>query len=278
MASTRRCCASRRRSRRRRRGSSSGLGGLWNRYVWLVDVQDENDELRDDNQRLRRELAQARRAAADTQALEDLVRLRRRTQSETVGARVICVQHQPVPAGGQRSGSTAARARSRPACRSSTSTVWSAWISRVYGRYSDVMLVTNSQSSDRRDRAAHRRPRLAHRSGARRRLPLQDRVLERGKPVQVGDPVVTWGWARCPPASRWAASPRSTPSSTRCTRGSRSIRWSTSARCRGCWWCWRRRRRRIPTVTSRLGLAPPPGSGHIEVMRAAAAHRPVRGA
>ena len=34
-----------------------GLGGLWSRYVALIDVEDENRELRGDNERLRRELA-----------------------------------------------------------------------------------------------------------------------------------------------------------------------------------------------------------------------------
>lgn len=66
-----------------------GVGGVWNRYVALVDIEEENRELRAENERLRRELAEARRAVADTEVLEELIGLRRRTTSDSVGARVI---------------------------------------------------------------------------------------------------------------------------------------------------------------------------------------------
>lgn len=66
-----------------------GLGGIWHRYVWLVDVEDENETLRADNERLRLELGAARRMQADTAALEELLGLRQRTIADTVGARVV---------------------------------------------------------------------------------------------------------------------------------------------------------------------------------------------
>jgi cell shape-determining protein MreC len=49
-----------------------GIGGLWGRYVALVDVEEENRELREENERLRRELSTMTRRAYDVQALEDL--------------------------------------------------------------------------------------------------------------------------------------------------------------------------------------------------------------
>ena len=49
-----------------------GLGGMWSRYVALVDVESENRELRDENERLRKELAAMTRRAYDVEALEDL--------------------------------------------------------------------------------------------------------------------------------------------------------------------------------------------------------------
>ncbi|MEK7860402.1 MAG: hypothetical protein AAB284_03485, partial [Chloroflexota bacterium] len=60
-----------------------GVGGVWNRYVWLVAVEKDNAELRADNDRLRRELGKASRAAAETMELEQLVELRARVPADT---------------------------------------------------------------------------------------------------------------------------------------------------------------------------------------------------
>ena len=66
-----------------------GIGGVWNGYVWLVDVEDENDELRRENARLRKKLSAALRSEMSTRALEDLLGLRKRTTADTMGARVV---------------------------------------------------------------------------------------------------------------------------------------------------------------------------------------------
>lgn len=66
-----------------------GVGGLWSRYVALVDVESENRELREENDRLRKELATMTRRAFDVEALEDLAVVKKRTPADTVGARVI---------------------------------------------------------------------------------------------------------------------------------------------------------------------------------------------
>jgi rod shape-determining protein MreC len=66
-----------------------GLGGVWSRYVALVDVEDENRELREENERLRKELATMTRRAYDVAALEDLAVVKKRTPADTIGARVI---------------------------------------------------------------------------------------------------------------------------------------------------------------------------------------------
>ncbi|HEU5061088.1 MAG TPA: rod shape-determining protein MreC [Kofleriaceae bacterium] len=72
-----------------------GVAGLFRGYVILVDVEEENDELRAENDRLRAELAAARRELADQKQLEDLILLRRRAEAETVGARVIAASINP---------------------------------------------------------------------------------------------------------------------------------------------------------------------------------------
>jgi rod shape-determining protein MreC len=72
-----------------------GVGGIWHRYIWLVDVEDENEELRADNERLRQELAEARRIAADVEVLEELVGVRQKIAADTVGARVVAASLTP---------------------------------------------------------------------------------------------------------------------------------------------------------------------------------------
>lgn len=66
-----------------------GFGGMWGRYVSLVDVENENRELRAENERLRKQLAAMTRRAYDVQALEDLAMVKKKTPADTLGARVI---------------------------------------------------------------------------------------------------------------------------------------------------------------------------------------------
>jgi len=66
-----------------------GIGGGWSRYVALVDVESENRELRADNERIRKELAEMTRKAHDVAALEDLAVVKKRTPADTLGAHVI---------------------------------------------------------------------------------------------------------------------------------------------------------------------------------------------
>jgi rod shape-determining protein MreC len=68
---------------------AEGIGGLWGSYVALVDVESENREIREDNERLRKELAAMTRRAFDVAALEDLALVRKRTAADMIGGRVI---------------------------------------------------------------------------------------------------------------------------------------------------------------------------------------------
>src|SRR5690606_26782133 len=123
-----------------------GIGGVINRYVWLVDVDEENRELRAENERLRAELAAALRRAADTEKLEDLILLRRRTEAETIGARVI--------SSGVNPHLRVVRLRldrgegevdvGMPVIEGAGLV---GVVRRVYGPYSDVLLVTDPESS-----------------------------------------------------------------------------------------------------------------------------------
>ena len=66
-----------------------GIGGVWSRYVALIDVEDENTELRADNESLRKQLAVMTRRAFDIAALEDLAVVKHQNPVDTIGARVI---------------------------------------------------------------------------------------------------------------------------------------------------------------------------------------------
>ncbi|HEY5936944.1 MAG TPA: rod shape-determining protein MreC [Kofleriaceae bacterium] len=72
-----------------------GIGGMWSGYVALIDVEDENEELRAENEKLRKELAQVTRRAYDVEALEELAQVKKQTPADTVGARVIAAPMTP---------------------------------------------------------------------------------------------------------------------------------------------------------------------------------------
>jgi rod shape-determining protein MreC len=71
------------------------LGSVWGGYVALTDVERENRELRAENLRLRRELAETARKAFDVEALEEIAMLKRQIEADTIGARVIAASLSP---------------------------------------------------------------------------------------------------------------------------------------------------------------------------------------
>ncbi len=176
-----------------------GIGSLWNRYVWLVDVDDENEELRAQNDQLRQQLAQARREAADTAALESLIGLERGTPAETVGARVVSASVNPYfrvlrlrldrGEGEVEVGMPVINAAGLVGR-----------VSRVYGDYSDVLLVTDPQSSI--DVVIPRTGGRGVLTGLSREDSYRAEIeyLERDKEVKEGDVVVTTGLGSSMPA------------------------------------------------------------------------------
>jgi rod shape-determining protein MreC len=124
---------------------AEGVGGVWTRYVALVDVEAENRELREDNERLRKELAEMTRRAYDVAALEELAVLKRHTPTDTIGARVIAAPLSPqfrvlrlrLDRGGDDvEPDMAVIAGTGPVGK----------IDKVYGDYADVMLVSDTRS------------------------------------------------------------------------------------------------------------------------------------
>ncbi|MEO6774460.1 MAG: rod shape-determining protein MreC [Kofleriaceae bacterium] len=123
-----------------------GIGGVWNRYVALVGVEAENRELREDNDKLRRQLATTARKAFDVEALEDLAVVKHRTPADTLGARVIGAPLSPqfrvVRIRIDRGEREVA-----PGMPVITGTGPVGRIDRVYGDYADVTLMSDPSSS-----------------------------------------------------------------------------------------------------------------------------------
>lgn len=175
-----------------------GVGGAWTRYVALVDVEEENRELRADNERLRRELATATRRAIDIATLEDMLALRASIAADTIGARVIAAAMSP--------SYRVLRIRidrGEPEMKVGLPVITSAGlvgrILRVYGGHADVLLITDVASSV---------PVMVKRTGVRGSVRGQGRddgyhatleqvevsdVPDAPRPVEAGDVLVTSG-------------------------------------------------------------------------------------
>ncbi len=169
-----------------------GVGGYWGDYLWLVDVEDENDRLRASNLRLREDLGHASRDAAHLHALEELLDLKRRTQAETAAAHVIASSinsHFRVNRIRIDRGDSQVEV-GMPVINAE------GLVGRVlhsYGVYSDVLLVSDPQSSV---------DVVVAKTGGRGLLKglasddsyiCEIAYLEQGKAVSIGDEVVTSG-------------------------------------------------------------------------------------
>jgi len=169
-----------------------GLADGWHDYVWLVDVQKENDELVRENARLRVDLAEANQRAKESGDLAGLLELRARVSAPTMAARVVAVGASPYfrvnrlvldRGEGEVLPGMAVIAPAGVVGR----------IQRVYGKYADVVLAVDPQSSI---------DVIVPRSGSRGVLKglggdnvyaCRIEYLLRGEEIHEGDTVVTSG-------------------------------------------------------------------------------------
>ncbi len=173
-----------------------GVGGIWSRYVALVDIEAENRELRSENDKLRRELAAMTRRAFDVQALEDVAVVKRRTPADSLGARVIGAPMSP-QFRVMRLSIDRGEKEVQPGMPVITGTGPVGRINKAFGSYADVTLISDPSS-----KVEVVIPRTGGRGiltgiGRADSYACQIEWLERNaKPesrVQVGDEIVTSG-------------------------------------------------------------------------------------
>lgn len=123
---------------------AEGIGGLWGNYVALVDTESENRELREDNEKLRKELATMSRRAYDVQALEELALVKKRIAADMIGARVIGAPLTPFRVSRLRIDRGASEIQPNMAVIAGTGPV--GVIDKVFGDYADVILVSDTRS------------------------------------------------------------------------------------------------------------------------------------
>ena len=168
-----------------------GTGKAWSRYVWLVDVQEENDELRQVNQSLQGELASARRRAEGADRLAALVGLREETGADTTGAHVIAASLGP-----DFRVSRVVLEQEHELVSGMAVLVPDGLVGRIHrvsGRYADVLLAVDPDSSvDVYLPRSGGRGVLKGIKGHNRYVARID-YLERTEPVEPGDLVSTSG-------------------------------------------------------------------------------------
>jgi rod shape-determining protein MreC len=169
-----------------------GVAGVAGRYVDLTHVRAENVQLQRDNSRLRAELIEMRRLAAESGRYQRLLGLRDTTPAETIAARVISIDASPYfrVARVEIDHGEGVVKRGMPVL---TPEGVVGRIGRVAGRTSDIMLLVDSRSAI--DVVI---PRTGGRGILRGKSGDNDyrcsiEYLSRGEPAKVGDKVVTSG-------------------------------------------------------------------------------------
>ena len=181
--------------------TADGVTGVVEDYVYLVDVKSDNDHLRAENDRLKREMRVLRGDAQRVHELESLLGLRERLATETMTARVIAKGISPsfrVVRLAVDQGDHAGLHAGMPVVANEGLV---GQIRRVSGRFADVLLTIDPESRVDvvvgESRARGRIEGLGERSRYRCRIQF-DRADDQ---VAVGDEVFTSGLGKKFPSS-----------------------------------------------------------------------------
>ena len=181
--------------------SAEGVSSVLEEYVFLIEVQRDNERLRRENARLRQETHVSRREGAENRRLRELLALRERFRTETISAEVIGKEVSPAFRVIRVRIDRGELDHVRPGMPVVSSQGLVGQVRRTWGRYGDVLLTVDSTSSI---------DVVVQRSGARGilvgtgedgRYLCRIQWLQRGDEVVVGDSVHTSGLGQRFPAS-----------------------------------------------------------------------------
>jgi rod shape-determining protein MreC len=178
------------------------FSGVWQDYVYLVDVKSENDRLRAENARLAEENRRLKPEALENRRLRSLLQLRERIGGELIGAQVVGRDVSHFFRVTRVRLDRGERDRVRPGMPVITSEGLVGQIRRVWdGRYSDVLLTVDRTSAiDVVIQRTGARGMLRG-SGEDDRYLAHIQYLRREDDIRVGDLVHTSGLGQRFPAS-----------------------------------------------------------------------------
>lgn len=178
-----------------------GVSGIWQEYVYLIDVKRDNDRLREENARLRESNFQLQAAAAENHWLRRLLQLRDQVKGTMLSAQVIGKEISPFFRVIRLRLDRGELDRVKEGMPVLTADGLVGQVRRTWGRHSDVLLVADKTSAI---------DVVVQRTGARGMLKGTGSAehyvcrlehLSREDDVQVGDLIVTSGLGQRFPAS-----------------------------------------------------------------------------
>ena len=178
-----------------------GFSGIWQEYIYLVEVKRDNDRLREDNARLREANNKLRGEAEENRRLRRLLQLRDQIRGTLLSAQIIGKEVSTQFRVNRVSLDRGERDRVRPGMPVVTADGLVGQVRRTWGRYSDVLLVADRTSAV--DVVVQRTGARAivKGTGSDEAYTCKLEHLLRDDDVKVGDLVVTSGLGKRFPAS-----------------------------------------------------------------------------
>ena len=178
-----------------------GVSGIWQEYMYLVEVKRDNDRLREENARLREQNFQLQAAAAENHWLRRLLQLRDQVKGTMLSAQVIGKEISPFFRVIRLRLDRGDRDRVRHGMPVLTADGLVGQVRRTWGRHSDVLLVADKTSAiDIVVQRTGARGMLKG-TGSEEHYACRLEHLSREDDVKVGDLVVTSGLGQRFPAS-----------------------------------------------------------------------------
>jgi rod shape-determining protein MreC len=124
-----------------------GVSGVVQEYVYLIDVQRDNERLRDENSRLREQVFKLQASATENRSLRRLLQLREQIKGSLMSALVIAKETSSYFRVIRLQLDRGDRDHVRPGMPVLTADGLVGQVRRTFGRYSDVLLVADKTSA-----------------------------------------------------------------------------------------------------------------------------------